>query len=245
MDWASVAVHFRLNGKMVEAIVEGTGLGGLAHRPWQPLHGICLDEVSRRQGPQSLTIVSALQRGRVVWVGWDRTTATMDRFFAWLGPRRARAIPTVWCDMWAVSLDTVHAHLPHATIVFDRFPLSQHLSRTMDEVRRQTWRELREPEKAECKKTRFLWLSNPDTLRREERTRLSGLLRLNSPIVKASLLKEDLCRFWDSRSTAWAEAPLRQWLWRAAHSRLEPFKQLARMLRVLISTGCWPGPGSA
>jgi transposase len=113
----------------------------------------------------------------------------------------------------------------------DRFHLSQHLSRAVDEVRRQTWRGLAGREKAEFKRTRFLWLRNPENLRREERTRLSALLRLNSPIVKGYLLKEDLRRFWPYRSTAWAAGHLRQWLWRAAHSRLEPFQKLARMLR--------------
>lgn len=48
--------------------------------------------------------------------------------------------------------------------------------------------------------------------------------------MKAYLLKEDLRRFWDYRSTAW-EAHLRQWLWRAAHIWLESFQKLARMLR--------------
>jgi transposase len=155
----------------------------------------------------------------------------MERFFAWLGRRRARAIQVVCCDMWAVYIDAVRLHLPQATLVFDRFHISQHLNRAVDEVRRQAWRQMAGREKAEFKRTRFLWLSNPENLRREERTRLSGLLRLNSPIVKGYLLKEDLRRFWDYRSTAWAEAHLRQWLWRAAHSRLEPFKKLARMLR--------------
>lgn len=38
LDWASVAAHFRLNWKTVEAIVEGAVLWGLAHRRWLPLH---------------------------------------------------------------------------------------------------------------------------------------------------------------------------------------------------------------
>jgi transposase len=231
LDWSSVAAHFRLNWKTVAAIVEGAVLWGLQYRPWRPLHLLGLDEVSRRKGQQYLTIVYDLERGRVVWVGRDRTAATMARFFAWLGRLRARAIQVVCCDMWAVYIDAVCAHLPQATLVFDRFHISQHLNRAVDEVRRQTWRQMAGREKAEFKKTRFLWLSNPENLRREERTRLSGLLRLNSPIIKGYLLKEDLRRFWDYRSTAWAEAHLRQWLWRAAHSRLEPFKKLARMLR--------------
>jgi transposase len=226
-----VAEHFRLNWKTVEAAVEGAVLWGLAHRRWRPLHVLGLDEVSRRKGQQYLTVVYDLARGRVVWVGRDRTTKTMEAFFAWLGPRRARSIHTVCCDMWAVYVDAVRTHLPQARVVFDRFHVSQHLSRAVDEVRRQTWRRMQGRDKAEFKKTRFLWLTNPENLRREQRTRLSALLRLNSPIVKGYLLKEDLRRFWEYRSTAWAEGHLRQWLWRASHSHLQPFQKLARMLR--------------
>jgi transposase len=231
LDWTSVATHFRLNWKTVAAVVEGAVLWGLAHRRWSPLHVLGVDEVSRRKGQQYLTIVYDLDRGRVVWVGRDRTAATMARFFAWLGRRRARSIHTVCCDMWAVYIDAIQTHLPEATIVFDRFHLSQHLSRAVDYVRRRTWRQMAGREKVEFKRTRFLWLTNPENLRREERARLSALLRLNSPIVKAYLLKEDLRRFWDYRRTAWAAGHLRQWLWRASHSRLEPFQKLAQMLR--------------
>jgi transposase len=231
LDWAAVAHHFRLNWKTIAAVVEGAVLWGLQHRRWGPLHVVGIDEVSRRKGQQYLTIVYDLGRGRVVWVGRDRDAATMERFLAWLGPRRARAIHTVCCDMWSIYIDAVEAHLPQAAIVFDRFHLSQHLSRAVDEVRRRTWRHLPGIEKAEFKRTRFLWLKNPENLARDEHTRLSALLRLNSPIVKAYLLKEDLRRFWTYRSTAWAGGHLLQWLWRASHSRLEPFKKLARMLR--------------
>jgi transposase len=231
LDWAAVAEHFRLNWKTVEAAGEGAVLWGLAHRRWRPLHVLGLDEVSRRKGPQYLTVVYDLARGRVVWVGRDRTTKTMEAFFAWLGPRRARSIHTVCCDMWAVYVDAVRTHLPQARVVFDRFHVSQHLSRAVDEVRRPTWRRMQGRDKAEVKKTRFLWLTNPENLRREQRTRLSALLRLNSPIVKGYLLKEALRRFWEYRSTAWAEGHLRQWLWRASHSHLQPFQKLARMLR--------------
>jgi len=100
---------------------------------------IGIDEVSRRKGQRYVTIVYDLSRGRVVWVGRDRDAATMKRFFTWLGPRRARAIHTVCCDMWSVYIDAVETHLPQAALVFDRFHLSQHLSRAVDEVRRQTF----------------------------------------------------------------------------------------------------------
>jgi transposase len=231
LTWSAVAPHFRVNWKTIAAVVEGAVLWGLQHRRWEPLHAIGIDEVSRRQGQRYVTIVYDLGRGRVVWVGRDRDAATMERFFTWLGPRRARPIHTVSCDMWSVYIDAVEAYLPRAALVFDRFHLSQHLSRAVDEVRRQTWRQLQGAEKVEFKHTRFLWLKNPENLASDERTRLAALLRLNRPIVKAYLLKEDLRRFWTYRYTAWAGGHLLQWLWRASHSRLAPFQKLARMLR--------------
>lgn len=176
LDWSSVARHFHLNWKTVAAVAEGAMLWGLHHRRWFPLCIIGIDEVSRRKGQQYLTIVYNLARRRVVWVGRDRTTATMARFFVWLRPQRARAIHTVCCDMWAAYIDATRTHLPTVTLVFDRFHLSQYLSQAVDEVRRQTWRRMAGREKAEFKRTRFLWLTNPENLRRKERTRLSALL---------------------------------------------------------------------
>jgi transposase len=231
LSWQAVAGHFALDWKTVAAAVEGAVLWGLAHHRWRPLHVLGIDEVSRRKGQQYLTIVYDLERGRVVWVGKDREEATLARFFAWLGTRRARALQVVCCDMWAAYRAALQAHVPKAPVVFDRFHLTQHLSRAVDEVRRQTWRQMAGRAKAAFKRTRFLWLKNPENRARDERTRLSALCRLNSPIVKAYLLKEDLRRFWDYRSSAWAAGHLRQWLWRASHSRLVPFTKLAALIR--------------
>lgn len=64
--WAGVAEHFQLNWKTVATVVEGAVLWGLAHRRWAPLHVVGIDEVSRRKGPQYLTIVYDLGQGRVV-----------------------------------------------------------------------------------------------------------------------------------------------------------------------------------
>jgi transposase len=128
-----------------------------------------------------LTLVYDLQRARVVWVGRDPTRETMDRFFRWLGRRRARAIQTVCSDMASAYSDAIRQHLPQATHVIDRFHVSQHLSRAIDEIRRQTWRTLVGRQRVEFKHTGFLWLRNPENLGRIERTRLSALLRSTAP----------------------------------------------------------------
>ncbi len=133
--------------------------------------------------------------------------------------------------MWRPYLAVICAAVPQATVLFDRFHLTRYATEAVDTVRRQMWHQLAEVERSAFKRTRFLWLKNPENLKRKEWARLSGLRRLNAPIVKAYLLKEDLRRFWDYGATAWAEAHLRQWLWRASHSRLEPFMKLAKTIR--------------
>jgi transposase len=45
----------------------------------------------------------------------------MEKFFEWLGPRQARSMQVVCCDMWAIYLVAVRSKLPWAAIVFDRF----------------------------------------------------------------------------------------------------------------------------
>jgi hypothetical protein len=61
----------------------------------------------------------------------------------------------------------------------------------VDTVPQLKWRQLGEAEQPAFQRTRFFWLKNPANLQREEQPRLSGLLRLNTHIVKVYLLKEN------------------------------------------------------
>jgi transposase len=231
LTWKETAAHFGVDWKAVAVAAKRAVEWGLKHRPWKPLHVIGIDEVSRRKGQRYLTLVYDLIRRRLVWIGEDRETTTMEKFFEWLGPRRGRSIQVVCCDMWAVYIDAVKTNLPWAALVFDRFHVVQHLNRAVDDVRRQSWRQLRGEERIAFKKTRWLWLKNPWNLRSQERRRLSALCRINQPIVRAYYLKEAFQRFWDYRYEGWAFPYLQQWLWWASHSRLEPFTRFARMIR--------------
>lgn len=231
LSWQETARHYRVDWKTVAAAVRAAVARGLARRRGKPLRVIGIDEVSRSKGQRYLTLVYDLAWKRLVWVGEGRDEATLQRFFAWLGGRRARSIWVVCCDMWAVYVAAVRTFLPQALLVFDRFHVVQHLHRAVDEVRRQSWRRRHGEEKHAFKRTRWLWLKNPWNLRRDEQRRLSALCRKNQPIVRAYYLKEAFQRFWDYRYPGWAVPYLRQWLWWASHSRLAPFQRFARMIR--------------
>jgi transposase len=80
-------------------------------------------------------------------------------------------------------------------------------------------------------KTRYLWLKNPWNLTDQQQTRLSELEHLNLKINRAYLLKETFREFWEYTRPGWAKCYLDKWFWWATHSRLEPMREFAWMLR--------------
>jgi len=134
-------------------------------------------------------------------------------------------------DMWRPYIEVVKARAPQATICFDRFHVVAHLNAAVDEVRRAMVRKLADPMRYLVKGTRFVLLKNPWNLSPAQKQSLSALVRSNHPLSRAWYLKEDFQRFWDYLGEWPAQRHLTKWLWWASHSRLEPFKVFARMLR--------------
>jgi len=230
-DLSTVAQQFSINWKTVAGIIHRVVQWGLAKRRKRPLRILGIDQVSRKRGHKYLTLVYDLLRGELVWIGKDRTTHTLRRFFDELGTRRSRNLQAVCLDMWAPYRDVVSERAPQATICFDRFHVVRHLNAAVDEVRRSLVRKLARPTKALIKGTRFVLLKNPWNLTPKQKRSLSSLVRSNHPLARAWYLKEDFQRFWDYLHETWAWRHLDQWLWWASHSRLEPFKDFARMIR--------------
>ena len=230
-DLTTVAHHYEVNWKTVAGVIRRAVQWGLARRRRKPLRVIGIDEVSRKKGHRYLTLVHDLERGKVVWVGKDRTRETVEGFFDALGPRRCRNLRAVSMDMCRPYIDTVKARAPQATICFDRFHVVQHLNAAVDEVRRSLVRKLSGLPRSVVKGMRFVLLKNPWNLTPRQKQSLTGLVRSNSPLSRAWYLKEDFQRFWDYVGEWAAERHLTKWVWWASHSRLEPFKRFARMIR--------------
>jgi transposase len=230
-DLSTVARHYGINWKTVAHVLGQVVAWGLARRRKKPLRTIGIDEVSRKKGHRYLTLVYDLARCELVWAGKDRTKATLLGFFDTLGKRRSRNLRAVAMDMWGPYLEVVRLRAPQATICFDRFHVVRHLNAAVDEVRRSLVRRLAGPTKALVKGLRFVLLKNPWNQTPKQKQALSALVRSNNPLSRAWYLKEDFQKFWDYRHEGWAARHLKHWLWWASHSRLEPFKAFARLVR--------------
>ena len=231
LPWARVAELFRCSWGTVNNAVAHVVDYGLANRNLAKITQIGVDEISRKRGHVYLTNVYDLDRAVLIWSGDGRTKDTIKAFFEFLGPERSKQLQGICCDMWQPYVETIQEYAPDATLVFDKFHIVSHLMKAVDEVRRQEINEKGKEHKELMIKTRYIWLKNPWNLTDHQNVRLSSLEKLNLKINRAYLLKEAFRRFWDYTSRAWAEKYLRWWFWWATHSRLEPMRKFAWMIR--------------
>jgi transposase len=98
---------------------------------------IGIDEVSIRKGHTYRIVVSDLLRRRPIWFGGtDRSEASMDAFFTWLGAKKTAGIRLAVMDMWKPFRTSTTTHAPQASILFDKFHVLGHLSAALDTVRK-------------------------------------------------------------------------------------------------------------
>ena len=86
-------------------------------------------------------------------------------------------------------------------------------------------------------KTRWCFLKRRENLTEKQGFKLNELLKMSLRTVKAYLLREQFQKLWEYRSPEWAGKFLEQWCHAATFSRIDPMKDIAKMLtahRLLI-----------
>ena len=119
-----------------------------------------------------------------------------------------------------------------AVHVLDRFHIMMHFSKALDAVRAEEAKALKaKGYEAVLTKSRWLLLKRPENLTDKQDVRLAELLQYNLRSVRAYLLKEEFQFFWSYASPYWAGRFLDQWCTKTMRSKIEPMKNVARMLR--------------
>ena len=177
--------------------------------------------------------MSDLLRGRPIWFGGkDRSEASLDEFFAWLGPKKCRKIRLAVMDMWkAFRKSTLkEGHAPQARIIYDKFHVMSHLGKAMDEVRRREYARLSGKDRRFIKGQRYNLLSREENLTTAGKQALKLLFRANKRLHTAYLLKESFDQLWDYNRPGWARRFFANWKDALKWQRLEPFRKFARMV---------------
>jgi transposase len=234
LSWKEVAVTFGTTWQNVFRSVKDAVSWGLAHRDLGGIESIGIDEVQWQKGHKYLTLVYQIDEGRkrLLWIGRDRTTKTLLRFFRMLGKERSSKLRFICSDMWKPYLKVIAKKASQAVHVLDRFHIMQKMNKAIDEVRAGEARQMKaDGYEPVLKHSRWCLLKRPENLTEKQTVKLSELLQYNLRSVRAHLLREDFQRFWEYVRPAWAGKFLDEWCTRTMRSKLEPMKKIARSLR--------------
>jgi len=223
VDWATV-------GRIITRVVEEASR---AHDRLDGLERIGIDEISWRKGQKYITLVIDHVSGRLIWAAEGRSRKVVGQFFELLGPERCARITHISSDGADWIITPAEAHCPNATICLDPFHIVGWATAALDKVRREIWNEVRrsgeKAEAGEVKDSRWALLKNPENLTAKQSAKLAVVAKLNAPLYRAYLLKEQLRMVF---RVGYHEAIglLERWLQWARRCRIAPFVRLARTI---------------
>jgi transposase len=208
---------------------------GLAHRSLDGITAIGVDEVQYKKGHKYITLVYQIDAGmrRLLYVGKDRTTKTLLRFFFEFGKERTVLLKFICSDMWSPYLKVIRKKAPQALNILDRFHIVGHLTKAVNQVRVDEVKKLKQNgyDESVLRHTKYCFLKNPENLTDKQQLKLDDVLEYDLKSVRAYLLKESFQLFWNYTSPYWAEWYLEKWCARAMRSQLEPIKKFVKTIR--------------
>jgi transposase len=206
---------------------------------------IGVDEVSIKKRHVYRIVVSDLLRARPIWFGGqDRSEASLDEFFAWLGPQKSARIRLAVMDMWKPFRASTTRHAPQASILFDKFHVLRHLGEALDKVRKSEYARLTGRDRRFIKGQKYTLLAHRENLTLDGRRALKTLLAANKRLNTAYVLKESFGQLWDYQREGWARRFFENWRAALKWQRLPSYVKFAAMIERHwdgIAAYCRPG----
>lgn len=232
MTGTKAAQLLRTTWRSMQSIVERVvaDLAGRTDR-LAGLERIGIDEISYRKGQRFLMIVVDHDSGRLAWAAEGRNQDTVRAFFDDLGAERAAWLTEVSADGAEWIHDVIRDRAPQARICLDSYHVVAWAGKALDKVRRRVAAGLRDTGAAELKDTRWAVIKNPGDLTCDQKTTIAVLARLNSPLYRAYLMKEQLREIFKAGDAGGGKSLLAGLISWCARCRIPEFVTLGRTLR--------------
>jgi transposase len=216
----------------------------LARRQTGPPRRLSLDEAHHRRGRELATVVSDLDRRRVIDVVPGCTRKVIERWLIALPDDVRAGIEVVSIDPSDAYRQAIWAALPDARIVCDRFHLVRGANTALDAVRRERQRDARAKRpkgtrrsgqhvrwRPELYQARHRLLKASERLTERERRRLCDLFARDPIVAEAWGLKEAFRHIYRAGNRADAEQRLDTFLVSVDRAGLPAFDAFAKGIR--------------
>jgi transposase len=230
MPFAGVARIVGLSWHRVAAICKRYVDLALDQADFSQVKRLAADETSRARGHEYITLVADADERRVLFVTEGRDAATIGAFAEDLLALGGypQAIESISIDMSPAFIKGVAAHLPNATVTFDKFHVIAHASAAVDKMRR-----IEQRTDPSLKGLRWKLLKDRDTLTPAARADLDALVAqvTTKRTARAWTYKEQLREILNRKQINVMRDMLQQWATNVMRSKVEPMKNVAKMIR--------------
>lgn len=135
--------------------------------------------------------------------------------------------------MWQAYENAAKELLPNADIVFDRFHVSQHLNKAVDQTRRAEYRELSKKDKREAdelKGSRYLFLWNFERIPENRFVDFVAARKMANKTADVWECKEAFRSFWTHDNLRTGQGFLENWIEYAKKRKIPALTKVAEML---------------
>ena len=230
MTFAAVAKLVGESWHRVHAVCSRYVDLALAEADLSAVTAVAIDETSCRRGHNYLTIAADMNERKVVFVTEGKDAKTVATFAEYLAEHQGapEQVRSVSIDMSPAFIKGVTEHLPNARITFDKFHVVAHASGAVDQMRRTEQRTA-----PSLKGLRWKLLKDRESLSDEGRADLDALIAqaATKRTARAWLYREHLREILDRKQINVVSAMLKQWCTNVLRSKVEPMKDVARMIR--------------
>jgi transposase len=230
MPFAAVARLVGESWYRAERIAERYVELAVAQADFSEVTELAIDETSKARGHDYVTIAADAERRAVIFVTETREATAIERLAADLAAHGGdpEAIEAVSIDMSPAYIKGLETHLPNAAVTFDKFHVIAHASHALDLTRRAEQK--RDPD---LKGLRWALLKDRNALSDSRRSDLDALLKhlTTKRTARAWQYREDLREILNRKQINVVRDMLWQWCTNVMRSKVEPMKDVARMIR--------------
>lgn len=204
---------------------------GLSRRKAEPIDYAGIDEKNFGKGHSYVSVLTDLDRSRVLEVAQGRSLESAESLWQKLPEEQRQSIKAVAMDMWEAFMTASRNNAPQADIVHDKFHTIAYLTKAVDNVRRKENKSMLKLGDETLKGSKYLWLTNPDNFKPEEKSAFRHFELDELKVGKAWSIKEAFQHFWNYSYQGSAQSFFQHWYFWATHCRLKPMIEAAKTLK--------------
>ena len=200
-----------------------------SEQDYSEVEKVGVDETSSKRGHNYITTFVDMARSKVLFAtpGKDAETLTVFKEDLKAHGGSPEQIKEACCDMSPAFISGIEESFQAAEITFDKFHVMKIINDAVDQVRR-----AEQKDRPELKKSRYVWLKNPEHLTPKQQAISESLnvKKLHLKTARAYQIKLNFQELYN-QPKALAETFLKKWYFWATHSRLGPIIDAAHTIK--------------